>query len=104
MVFLLVLAAVGLFFHYKQQTADLAKAQSDNDALTQQLADKETAFDALQAKVRQLTAQLASEQAAPASALPSRLSQPAAPASAPNQGQGVWGLQGSGPLDRPAYH
>jgi len=41
-IFLLLLALVGLGFHDKQQSDDLAKAQQDNALLTQQLSEKGT--------------------------------------------------------------
>lgn len=92
LLFLLILAAAVLYFHDKQQTADLVKAQADNAQLTQQLADKDTAFNQLQARMQQLGMQYQSE---------SRLSRPVAPAAAtPNSG--ALGLQGSA-LDRGAY-
>ena len=99
LVFLLVLAAVGLFFHDKQQTADLTQARSDNVVLTQQFQDKEAAYNGLQLKVQQLTAQIA--QISAQGAMQSHLSPPGAPAATPDPG--AWRLQDSGALDRPAY-
>jgi hypothetical protein len=87
--FLLVVATAGLFFHDKQQTADLAKAQQDNATLTQQLADKTAEVEkAQQARV-----------AAPQAAVPTLTSRPLQPSAAP---QSTWSLQGSS-LDRGAY-
>jgi hypothetical protein len=53
LIVLLLLAGVGLFFHDKQQTNDLAKARADNDQLNQQLASYATAYNQLQARMRQ---------------------------------------------------
>ena len=86
LIVLLLLAGVGLFFHDKQQTSDLAKARADNDQLTQQLASYQTAYAQLQARMRQ-------------------------PYYNPPQEQGdKWGLKtgslkdpGPNPLNRPAY-
>jgi len=65
LVFLLVVAGVVLFFHDKQQSADLAKAQADNAQLTQQLSDKDSALNALQLKLQQAQAQAQAQAAAP---------------------------------------
>ncbi len=98
LLFLLLVGGVCLYFHDKQQSADLAKALDDNASLTQQLADKQSTINGLQLKVQQLTAQIAQQ----GSGIPSRLSQPAGPG-AP-AGQGPTGLQGgSDDLNRPAY-
>jgi hypothetical protein len=99
LLFLLVLAGVGLFFHDKQQTADLKKAEDENAQLTQQLADKEGAFNTMQARMQQLNAQAASQ-----AAIGSQVFQQGAHAAAPQPA--AWNsntLQGSNPLDRPAY-
>ncbi len=95
LVILVIAAAVGLFFHDKQQTADLAKAQSDNDALTKQLQDSQAEANGLKVKVQELTTEVTQ-------AGMSYHGAPAAPASAAGN-PGVWSLQGSGALDRPAY-
>lgn len=65
LVFLLVVASVILFFHDKQQSASLAKAQEDNAQLTQQVSDKDTALNSLQAKFQQLAAQSTQQAAVP---------------------------------------
>jgi len=98
-LFLIVLvAAVALFFHDKQQTADLDKAQADNAQLTQQLSDKDATISGLQSKIQQMTAQSASAAVAARRAVTPGTEQSANPSS------GSWGWQGSGsPLDRPAY-
>jgi hypothetical protein len=57
LLILLVLAGVGLYFHDRQQTADLLKAQQDSDVLRQQLSDKDAALTTLQAQVRQYSGQ-----------------------------------------------
>ena len=51
--FLIVLAGVGLFFHDKQQTADLAKAQADNAQLAQQLSDAQAALNGARLQLNQ---------------------------------------------------
>jgi len=66
----------GLFFHDKQQTADLGKAQAENAQLTDQLAAYQSQVVQLQIKLQQATAQAAratsegnlSNQSAPAQA------------------------------------
>ena len=90
MLFLLVVAGAVLFLHDKQQTADLNKALDENAQLTQQLADKEAAFNGAQARMQQLSAQAASQAAAPAPQ--------AARAAAPQPA-----TYDSDSLDRPAY-
>jgi hypothetical protein len=95
LVFLLVLAAAGLFFHDRQQTADLNTAQQANDLLTQQLTDKTTALTTLQNKYQQLSAQLAAQAQQQQTSAGNRFSAPAAGS--------AHSLQGSGPLDQPAY-
>jgi len=93
LLFLLILATAGLFFHDKQQTADLGKAQQDNALLTQQLADKDAAL----AKAQQVAAQPVSMYSTPA-----QVSRPAAPSTSALNQSNTWSLQGSS-LDRPAY-
>ena len=90
LVFLLVLATAGLYFHDKQQTADLAQSQQDNATLTQQLADKDAALTKLQQSA-----------ARPTQPYAAALTRPAASAAALNQSNS-WSLQGSS-LDRGAY-
>jgi len=92
-VFLLVVAGAGLFFHDKQQTAALAKAQQDNDALNQQLTDKTSALTTAQARLQQLTFSQGM-----GSALQSPAQPPGPPAAKPSQWSGD-----SSSLDRPAY-
>ena len=89
LLFLLVLATAGLYFHDKQQTADLTKSQQDNALLSQQLADKDAALTKLQQSAAQSTQPYAGA------------ARPAAPASTLNQSN-AWNLQGSS-LDRGAY-
>ncbi len=93
MVLLLIAAGVGLFFHDKQQTADLAKAQSDNDSLTKQLGDTQAELNGLKLKVQQYAAAAAAVTQVPHNQV--------GPASTPNAD--MWGLKDSGALDRPAY-
>jgi len=95
----MILAGVGLFFHDRQQTADLATALSENAQLTRQLAEEKSTNEALQLQVRQLTAQVARVAAQSVA----RFVQPGAPAATPGASPGVWGLHDSGGLDRPAY-
>jgi multidrug resistance efflux pump len=65
LIFLVVVCvAVGLFFHDKQQTADLTKANADNATLTQQVQTLTQNLQAYQNAVYQLKAQLATAQAA----------------------------------------
>ncbi len=90
LLFALLVASGILFFHDKQQSADLVREQAENAQLTQQLASYQTAFAALQDKARQLSAQAAAKAAAPA-------------LQAQRPGWNANTLQGSNPLDRPAY-
>ncbi len=89
-LFVLLIVSGALFFHDKQQTADLAKAQEENAQLTTQLSNYQSSFAELQARDRQLTAQISA--------------QPAAPAyhAVQTQPQG-FGSSEANPLDRPAY-
>ncbi len=96
LLLLLLAGGVCLYFHDKQQSADLAKEQDDNASLTQKLADQQSTINGLQLKVQQLTAQLAQ-----GGATQSRLSQPAGPPAAGNAGP--LNLQGADDLNRPAY-
>ena len=88
-IIVLLLAIVGLFFHDKQQTADMNKAQSDNAVLIQQLADSQNRYNALLSRTRSQSFQAAQQ-----------------PASTPSQFQLKMGhIQDSGanPLDRAPY-
>ncbi len=58
LIILGLIALVGLGFHDKQQTTDLAAARQQNDDLTQQLSDKTAAYNGLQLKYQQLQAEL----------------------------------------------
>jgi uncharacterized protein YlxW (UPF0749 family) len=64
LVFLALLAAViGLYFHDKQQTADLTKEQQENADLTQQLTAYQSAVYQLKAQAARLNAQVATQSA-----------------------------------------
>ena len=95
LLILLVLAGVGLYFHDKQQTADLLKAQQENALLTQQLSDKDAALTSLQARARQYSGQYPQ---APAGS--SLLAHPGG-LNSPNK-SGSWNGDADS-LDRPAY-
>jgi len=95
----LLAAAVGLFFHDKQQTADLAKALQENADLTQQLSTYQSSVYQLKAQAARLNAQVASQ-----SAIVSRPNP-----RAPEQYQGdpmlqTSHLQPSGPLNGSGTH
>jgi len=88
-IIVLLLAMLGLFFHDKQQTTDLNKAQSDNALLTQQLTDTQNEYNQLLAKTKNVEA-----------------FQDAHPSSSPSQFDLKMGHLkdlGPDPLDRPAY-
>lgn len=96
LVFLLVVAAIGLFFHDKQQTADLARARADNATLTDEIGKYESQVGQLEAQARQLAAQLAQETG--------HIQGQSQPQSQSQFNLKTDQLQDSGSLDRPAYH
>jgi hypothetical protein len=51
-IMVLLVAVVGLFFHDKQQTTNLTRAQSDNELLQQQLTDSQSQYNALLARTK----------------------------------------------------
>lgn len=69
LIFLGLVAIVGLGFHDKQQTEDLGKERDQNAQLTQQLNDEMAANTNLQQQVRQLQAKIASMAQAPVNPL-----------------------------------
>jgi len=71
---MLIAAVGGLFFHDKQQTADLGKAQTENGQLKAQVDTDQEAIAQMRSQLQQLTAQAARAASA------SSLSNPSVPA------------------------
>jgi hypothetical protein len=90
LVIVLLLASGMLFINDKKQTADLTRAQDQNDQLTQQLATAQDQNNQLQLKLRALGAQIATEVPSPSHG-------------AYQPPSGASSLEGTNPLDRPAY-
>jgi len=90
LILILLAATVGLYFHDKQQTSELEKAQSDNAQLSEQLTNYETSYNALLAKTQKFNSVQFND-------APRR--QPGGSALSTGHVQG----SGDNPLDRPAY-
>lgn len=95
LMFILIVAVAGLYFHDKQQTTDLNKALEDNTQLQQQLASYESAYGQLRARDEQIGRNMALQ--------PLQQSAPA-PTAAGSWGLQTGHLQDSGGLDRPPYN
>jgi type II secretory pathway pseudopilin PulG len=85
---ILLLAVAGLFAHSRKIADDLDTVRTQNDQLSQQIDQYKSENEQLQAKDRQLSAELG-EAAGLSHSVPSQ--------------SGANSLQGSNPLDRPAY-
>lgn len=53
LIFILLLAGGFYYFHDKQETADLAKIQAENEALNQQLLDAQASINGLRLRAQQ---------------------------------------------------
>jgi len=89
LILILLAATVGLYFHDKQQTSELEKAQSDNAQLSEQLTNYETSYNALLAKTQKFNSVQFND----------------APRRSGGSALSTGHVQGAGdnPLDRPAY-
>lgn len=97
-IFLLIVVCIGLFFHDKQQTADLTKAQTENAQLVDELSTSQSQLTQLQERNRQLSAQVLPQQSTVGhNSVPSRYGDS-------SNGLSTDHLQDPGGLDRPAYH
>ncbi|HEX4084694.1 MAG TPA: hypothetical protein VHY22_07285 [Chthoniobacteraceae bacterium] len=96
LIFLLLAASVGLYFHDKQETADLAKSQTDLDSAQSQNSELTQKVNNLQRQVANMQARM--QQMSMGSALQTQ--HPLQPSASPFGSAGS--LQG-GSLDRGAY-
>lgn len=117
-IFILILGCAGLYFHDKQQTAHLSRAEADNAQLTQQLSAEQAAVASLQSAARNQAAAFQAQASAQYRPQPQYQPQspyvPTSPGSSRTQ-QGLQTdhlesghlrtdqLQGSGGLNRGAY-
>ena len=88
-IIVLIAAMVGLFFHDKQQTTNLNRAQGDNEALQEKLSDTQNQLSAVLAKTKAQSFQTA--QPAPATSSQFQLKMAHLPDLGPN------------PLDQPPH-
>jgi hypothetical protein len=75
LLFLLLVAAVGLFFHDRQESAGRERAEALNDQLSQQITTKDATITDLQVKVQQMANAAAQTQGTGSALHPSALQQ-----------------------------